>query len=129
MPTDNAEKAKLTAIFKKFDKDASGTLTTDEITEALREFNPSFDSSKFDISDIDANGNKTIDYTEFIAAAMKASAYTEEARLKEAFTHFDRNQDGTIDKKELFNGMTNYDMTMTEKDTDEIFDKIDIDKN
>ena len=74
------------------------------------------------MSNFDTDGLGTVDYTEFIAACLSASAFTEEARLKDAFTHFDINHDGTIDKDELYQGMHVYDMTMKKKDTDAIFD-------
>ena len=50
---------------------------------------------------VDIDGSGTIDYTEFCMAAMNERDLTTQVKLKAAFTMFDKDNSGSITKKEL----------------------------
>lgn len=50
-------------------------------------------------ADLDNNG--TIEFGEFVAAAMKQEDLNSVKRLQDAFNAFDQDKNGSIDKKEL----------------------------
>lgn len=49
----------------------------------------------------DTDGSGDINYTEFIAATIGSSIYSNEAYLKQAFDMFDKDKSGKIDKDEV----------------------------
>ena len=54
------------------------------------------------INDVDADGNGSIDFPEFVALMSKAMTEAEtREELKAAFGHFDKDGSGYIDKEEL----------------------------
>ena len=52
-------------------------------------------------SSIDTDKNGKIDYTEFLAACLEKKIFLKEEKLYEAFSVFDKDQDGKITKDEL----------------------------
>jgi len=59
--------------FKAIDKDGNGTLSHDEITDALREFGLGPDEITHVIAEVDADGNGEIDYDEFLTMMRGAN--------------------------------------------------------
>ena len=94
----------LQKMFDFFDKDKDGQITLDEFEQGFNELKiKDFDKKEikelFVAIDTDVNGK--IDYTEFLAAALKKPQYIKEERLFDAFTAFDKNNDGKISKDEF----------------------------
>merc|ERR1719222_195749 len=56
--------------------------------------------------DVGTDGNDTIEYTEFIAAAMDKKNIVKEEVVWEAFKLFDQDGSGTVTKKELLKILT-----------------------
>ena len=52
-------------------------------------------------SQIDIDGSGTIDYTEFVAAAMEMEQLTTDTKLKKAFGLFDKDNSGLISADEI----------------------------
>merc|ERR1712086_436918 len=65
-------------------------LTVDEVEHLRRDFEA-----------MDVDGDKRIEYTEFLAAALDQRFHCEEHSCWMAFNVFDRNGSGMISKKEL----------------------------
>ncbi|XP_027931502.1 calmodulin-like protein 11 isoform X2 [Vigna unguiculata] len=95
-----------------------GCINIEELGTAIRSLdeNPTLEELQIMMSEVDTDGNGTIEFGEFLnlmARKMKESEAEEE--LKEAFRVFDKDQDGYISASELRSVMR----TIGEKVTDE----------
>jgi calcium-dependent protein kinase len=111
-------------LFESLDKDGSGQISVKELSAcllkefeseqgeqspALRDLSKSLSeklgSEHKELSDlveeIDTNGNKSIDYTEFIIRMMDKKAYAQRDACWAAFRVFDLDDDGVISTDEL----------------------------
>uniref|UniRef100_A0A0D3BC04 EF-hand domain-containing protein n=1 Tax=Brassica oleracea var. oleracea TaxID=109376 RepID=A0A0D3BC04_BRAOL len=80
------------------------------------------------INEVDADGNGTIDFPDFLnlmAKKMKDTDSKEE--LKEAFRVFDKDQNGFISAAELCHVMTNLGEKLTDEEVEEIVREADVD--
>ena len=102
----HSEREEMESMFKSLDKDNSGTLSFDELTQG---FAVLLGQDSEDVSEevrklmqkIDTNQSGEIDYTEFVVAAMSHKRMVSRDRLLRAFEAFDLNKDGTISADEL----------------------------
>ena len=80
------ELALLRDTFKSLDKDNSGFINKEEFEKALNSFGCSFDSGKITnlFNETDKNGNKRIDFDEFIDGVSSEIKFSEET-LKQVF--------------------------------------------
>lgn len=95
---------KLRQIFLSLDDDNSGTLSVEEIDEALERLEveePIRVEMRRLMHEIDVDGSGTVNYTEFIAANISKKQYLQEQVCKAAFHIFDVNGDGFICKDDL----------------------------
>lgn len=92
----------LKAMFFGMDKNSDGTLTLAEIEKALLQAGVELpeDIHKL-LSQVDTDGSGVVDYTEFLAATLDKKVYAQEDIVWNAFKRFDRDNNGTIDAKEL----------------------------
>lgn len=89
-------------IFNSLDINNDGTLTFNDIKEGLAIL-PAGKKLNFSeiYKSIDTNQSGSVNYTEFIAAAMDPNIYLKEDRLYEAFKVFDRDNSGKISFNEI----------------------------
>eukprot|EP01056_Protomagalhaensia_sp_Gyna25_P002816 Protomagalhaensia_sp_Gyna_25__2815@NODE_262_length_4139_cov_252_860488_g203_i0_p3_GENE_NODE_262_length_4139_cov_252_860488_g203_i0NODE_262_length_4139_cov_252_860488_g203_i0_p3_ORF_typecomplete_len154_score45_84EFhand_7/PF13499_6/3_8e22EFhand_7/PF13499_6/2_5e13EFhand_6/PF13405_6/3_3e11EFhand_6/PF13405_6/0_00055EFhand_6/PF13405_6/6_3e10EFhand_1/PF00036_32/4_1e09EFhand_1/PF00036_32/1_8e08EFhand_1/PF00036_32/1_1e08EFhand_1/PF00036_32/8_9e02EFhand_8/PF13833_6/0_00023EFhand_8/PF13833_6/1e15EFhand_8/P len=90
--------------FNLFDKDGDGLITAEELGIVMKNLgqNPTDGELQDMLNEVDADGNGTIDFTEFLsvmAKTVKESDHAEE--LLAAFRVFDRDGDGFISGTEL----------------------------
>jgi len=97
---DTDEIKRLGKRFRKLDKDHSGTLSMDEIMSipGLKE-NPLVERV---MQVFDTDGNKELDFTEFLAGISNFASEDKSAKLKFIFQFYDINGDGFISNGELF---------------------------
>merc|ERR1711909_135833 len=110
--------AEFKEAFSLFDKDGDGTITTKELGTVMRSLgqNPTEAELQDMINEVDADGNGTIDFPEFLSLMARKMKDTDtEEELVEAFKVFDRDGNGLISAAELRHVMTN----LGEKLTDE----------
>jgi calmodulin len=89
-------------IFKTPDGD--GTITTKELGTVMRSLgqNPTEAELQDMINEVDADGNGTIDFPEFLSMMARKMRDTDsEEEIKEAFKVFDRDNNGFISAAEL----------------------------
>lgn len=80
------------------------------------------------INEVDADGNGTIDFPEFLSLmAWKMKETDSEDELREAFKVFDRDGNGLISAAELRHVMTNLGEKLTDEEVDEMIREADVD--
>ncbi|CAE7398720.1 unnamed protein product [Symbiodinium natans] len=102
--------AEFKEAFSLFDKDGDGTITTKELGTVMRSLgqNPTEAELQDMINEVDADGNGTIDFPEFLSLMARKMKDTDtEEELIEAFKVFDRDGNGFISAAELRHVMTN----------------------
>eukprot|EP00092_Neocalanus_flemingeri_P064492 GFUD01078271.1.p2 GENE.GFUD01078271.1~~GFUD01078271.1.p2 ORF type:complete len:134 (-),score=58.16 GFUD01078271.1:91-492(-) len=98
------ENAEFKEAFDEFDKDGSGSISSEELLGVMRAMgqNPTEDELLNLVMEVDVDGNGTIDFPEFLDMMKKKAHEVDEGEdLREAFKIFDRDRDGFIDMKEL----------------------------
>ena len=101
---DENEIDNLRTIFEAFNIQKDGQISYEELKQGLiklesNNINEEEVCNLFKTIDIGKNGK--IDYTEFIAATLQKQNYLKKERLYEAFCLFDKDNCGSITKKEL----------------------------
>lgn len=91
-------------VFNVLDEDHNGHLTRDEFLKgASKFFGDGLTEKEVDelYKAADLNNDGTIQYGEFVVAAMKQEELHSEKKLRDAFNAFDKDKNGSIDKHEL----------------------------
>ncbi|KAH9289653.1 hypothetical protein KI387_033770, partial [Taxus chinensis] len=122
--------AEFREAFSLFDRDGDGCITTKELATVIRSLgqNPTEAELKDMISEVDADGNGTIDFNEFLnlmARKMKETDTDEE--LREAFKVFDKDQNGFISASELRHVMINLGEKLTDEEVEQMIKEADVD--
>jgi len=115
--------AEFKEAFSLFDKDGDGTITTKELGTVMRSLgqNPTEAELQDMINEVDADGNGTIDFPEFLSLMARKMKDTDtEEELIEAFKVFDRDGNGFISAAELRHVMTNLGEKLTDEEVDEM---------
>ncbi|CAG7865749.1 unnamed protein product [Brassica rapa] len=108
----------------------AGCITTKELGTVMRSLgqNPTEAELQDMINEVDADGNGTIDFPEFLnLMARKMKDTDSEEELKEAFRVFDKDQNGFISAAELRHVMTNLGEKLTDEEVDEMIKEADVD--
>ncbi|CAH8385180.1 unnamed protein product [Eruca vesicaria subsp. sativa] len=131
--------------FSLFDKDGDGfinlfshissvsrirCITTKELGTVMRSLgqNPTEAELQDMINEVDADGNGTIDFPEFLNLMAKKMKDTDsDEELKEAFRVFDKDQNGFISAAELRHVMTNLGEKLTDEEVEEMVREADVD--
>ena len=122
--------AEFKEAFSLFDKDGDGTITTKELGTVMRSLgqNPTEAELADMINEVDADGNGTIDFPEFLTMmARKMKDTDSEEEILEAFKVFDKDGNGFISAAELRHIMTNLGEKLTDEEVDEMLREEDID--
>ncbi|KAJ7489346.1 calmodulin 1 [Mycena latifolia] len=116
--------------FSLFDKDGDGTITTLELGTVMRSLgqNPTEGELQDMINEVDADGNGTIDFNEFLAMMAKKFQDTDsEEEIRQAFAVFDKDGNGTISVSELQQVMRSLGEKLTDREVEEMIREADTD--
>ena len=118
----------LSKLFEMFDFDHDGQISFEEFQNALLNVKSNGikeNEIKEIFNSLDTDKNGKIDYTEFIASCLEKKIYLNKDRLHEAFSVFDKDNDGVMTKEDI---MT---VLQLKNDDNKELDKIikNIDKN
>ena len=122
--------AEFKEIFFLFDKDSEGTITTKELGTLMRSLdqNPTEAELQDMINEVDADGNGTLDFHEFLSLmTMKMKDHDTEEELKEAFRVFNPDGTGLISAAELRQVMVSLGEKYTDEEVDEMIREADLD--
>ncbi|KAK7504254.1 hypothetical protein BaRGS_00004558 [Batillaria attramentaria] len=122
--------AEFKEAFSLFDKDGDGSITTKELGTVMRSLgqNPTEAELQDMINEVDADGNGTIDFPEFLTMmARKMKDTDSEEEIREAFRVFDKDGNGFISASELRHVMTNLGEKLTDEEVDEMIREADED--
>merc|ERR1712156_12951 len=123
---------KYKAAFNKFDSDKDGVINGKELGKILRYIgqNPTEAEVQEMIEDADKDGTGTLDIIEFLQMMReKVKEQNKEDEIKEAFTVFDVDGNGYIDRRELALMMRFIGEPVSQEEIDDILDEADKDKN
>ncbi|VDO73750.1 unnamed protein product [Heligmosomoides polygyrus] len=116
--------------FSMFDKNGDGTFTTKSLGTLMRSLgqNPTEAELQDMINEVDADGNGTIDFPEFLTMMTRNMKDTDSAEeMREAFRVFDQDGNGFISAAELRYVMTNLGEKLTDEEVDEMIREADVD--
>ncbi|KAF9186809.1 hypothetical protein BGZ51_001606 [Haplosporangium sp. Z 767] len=122
--------AEFKEAFSLFDKDGDGTITTKELGTVMRSLgqNPTEADLQDMVNEVDADGNGTIDFPEFLTMMARKMVDTEsEEEIKEAFKVFDKDGNGYISAAELRHVLTNLGERLNDQEVDEMITEADVD--
>mmetsp|Transcript_35185 Transcript_35185/g.69878 ORF Transcript_35185/g.69878 Transcript_35185/m.69878 type:complete len:163 (-) Transcript_35185:275-763(-) len=117
-------------MYLECEKGGVGTITTKELGTVMRSLgqNPTEAELADMINEVDADGNGTIDFPEFLTMmARKMKDTDSEEEILEAFKVFDKDGNGFISAAELRHIMTNLGEKLTDEEVDEMIREADID--
>ncbi len=116
--------------FSLFDYNGDGTITTKELGTVLRSVgqNPTETELQDMINEVDADGNNSIDFNEFLTILARKMKNTEyENKIKVAFKVFDK--DGFISAAELRHLLINLGEKLIDKEVEQMIRESDIDSD
>ncbi|XP_045405152.1 calmodulin-alpha-like [Lemur catta] len=122
--------AEFKEAFSLFDKDGDGTITAKELGTVMRSLEQSTTEAELQdmINEVDADGNSTIDFPEFLIIMARRMTDTDsEKEIKEAFHVFDKDGNGDISAAELCHVMTGLGEKLTDEQVHEMIREADID--
>lgn len=97
--------ARLRSIFTALDRDGNGHITIAELRNAIEASGVGISADVELLAKADTNGSDTIEYTEFLAAALDKKKALKEDVIWEAFRIFDQDGNGRITKGELLKAL------------------------
>ncbi|KAL3874258.1 hypothetical protein ACJMK2_037298 [Sinanodonta woodiana] len=121
--------AEFKEAFGLFDKDGSGSITSKELGTVMRSLgqNPTEAELVEMISEVDVDGNGSIEFPEFLKMmARKIKEPENEEDIIDAFRVFDKDGNGFISLAELRHVMTNMGEKLTDDEVDEMIREADI---
>ncbi|XP_046535934.1 calmodulin-like protein 3 [Equus quagga] len=116
--------------FTLFDKDGDGIITTQELGTVMRSLgqNPTEAELQGMVSKVDHDGNRTVDFPEFLdMMAKKMKDRDSKEEIREAFCMFDKDGNGFISTAELRHVTTRLGEKLTKEEVDKMIWAADVD--
>mmetsp|Transcript_12722 Transcript_12722/g.38367 ORF Transcript_12722/g.38367 Transcript_12722/m.38367 type:complete len:528 (-) Transcript_12722:1419-3002(-) len=124
-----AELSGLEHLFHSIDADGNGTITAQELKQALLAMGNKIPDDQLDqlIKAADQNGDGTIDWQEFLAATVHINKLENDDMVMRAFKEFDRDGDGSISPEEVIEVLKH--QGLTQKEVKSLIDEHDTNKD
>ncbi|KAJ2961399.1 hypothetical protein NQZ79_g3416 [Umbelopsis isabellina] len=134
MTISSEERESLREIFKIFDKDGDGTVSTSEFTQVLEHLGVRAGESEAQdiIKNVGDKNKGNMNFEEFVAAVGSATSNEQPAQdqeLRDCFRAFDKNGDGRISLDELELAMKELGENMTKEELYDMMKDGDADKD
>ena len=102
--------------FEKMDKDLSGFIEIKELENAIQQADLEFTASEIKdiISELDYDKNEKVNYSEFLAATINASAFLSEEKLAAIFKTFDVDNSGQITAENIQDAFSKFGKEVTD---------------
>ncbi|TPX42284.1 hypothetical protein SeMB42_g05200 [Synchytrium endobioticum] len=119
--------AEFKEVFSLFDKNGDGTIATKDLGIVMRSLgqNPTKAELGEMVKEVDANGNGTIDFSEFLTSTAREMKNKDE--IQKAFEVFGKDDNGIISVAELRHDLKSMPEYLTEKEIDEMIREVDVD--
>jgi Ca2+-binding EF-hand superfamily protein len=90
------DEARIKAVFQQYDKDSNGTISKEEMTQALHHLHlPNSDRDvKLAIKEMDVDGDSAIEFDEF-----KSHCFRKDREIKKMFESIDSDKSGFVTAK------------------------------
>ena len=117
--------------FRKMDTDYTGTISAQELEEAIRSMGKDVTADEIDdiIKNVDYLENGRINYSEFLAATVSARTVITTEMLWALFKHFDTDDSGYITPDNIVESFEKAGREVTQDDIQKILDEHDIENN
>ena len=122
--------AEFKEVFSLIDKNADGAITIKELGAVMQSMgqSPTEEELQEMIDEVDANGNGTIEFSEFLDKMAGKMAYSpSEKDIYDAFRVFDKDSNGFISPAELRYVMTKMGQELTDEEVDQMIQEADLD--
>ncbi|ORX46319.1 calmodulin [Hesseltinella vesiculosa] len=127
---DPAQISELREAFDLFDRDKNGFIDTKELGAVMQslQMNPSDAELRDMINEADADGNGTMDFSEFLSLMARKQRDTDTTQeLRQAFQVFDKDGNNYISKDELRQVMDSVGEKLTQAQLEEMIQEADTD--
>ncbi|CDW86363.1 protein kinase domain containing protein [Stylonychia lemnae] len=121
----------LREAFIDLDKDSSGFITAAQLKQALINAKIYIKDDEIEkiINEVDFNGAKQINYSEFLAATISVKKIITEEKFQAIFKQFDTDGSGFITRQNIAEAMIKIGHKVSGQEIDDIMNKHDITKN
>eukprot|EP00826_Nyctotherus_ovalis_P057986 TRINITY_DN7946_c0_g2_i1.p1 TRINITY_DN7946_c0_g2~~TRINITY_DN7946_c0_g2_i1.p1 ORF type:complete len:151 (-),score=47.95 TRINITY_DN7946_c0_g2_i1:164-616(-) len=116
--------------FTLFDKTGNGTISVIELGKIMNSLGLGISTYELKeiLEELDISGKDTIDFEGFLSLMVSKTSNTDNV-FEEVFKLFDKNGDGTITAKELKEAMDTFGENLNDREVDEIFYEMDLDRD
>ncbi|CAN0134881.1 unnamed protein product [Ectocarpus sp. 6 AP-2014] len=124
--------ADLKEAFDNFDRNGDGTIDSVELATVLRSlgYSPTTDQLKKLMDKVDLDGTGDISFEEFVVLMRVGGMETDyEKEINGAFSFFDKNGDGQVDRQELAEIMRGLGDKLTDEEIDLLINAADKDRD
>jgi calmodulin len=122
---------KLGDLFKRFDRDGSGSIDRLEFRLVVKELDLSASEQVCDLvfSEFDADGSGKVDYREYMVKLLRDKLASERARVMDLFRKWDIDDSGSISKSEFRRGVKAIGFEAPAAQLNALFDAMDVDRS